>query len=185
MAPRTYIPGVPRAERLWLRLTKRGSRYIYSASPDGKSFQVYGELPWGDGAPKWVGILAWNGSSSTAPGIDASFDFFEIREMPVVERPVSRYALPAGGPEELLAFIEGLKEFRPRSDWKAAEHRRRSPRALTTAARRILSLERDRSSPAYQEADLILLQDRVRTIERAGPIEQQETLGHLTTSLTA
>ena len=185
VAPHTYVRGVARAERLWLRLTKRGNRYIYSSSPDGKSFQVYGELSWGDGAPKWVGILAWNGSGSSAPEIDASFDFFEIRARFVVEAPVNRYAVPSGGVEELLKFIEGLKEFRPRSDWETAQHELRAPRARTAAATRVLALERDRSSPAYQAATLILLQDRVGAIGRASPTQRQQTLADVTALLTA
>jgi len=75
----------PELKRVWLRLTKRGNRYIYSSSPDGKSFQVYGQLAWGDGAPKFVGLVAKNGANSNAPEIDASFDYFEIRENVVVE----------------------------------------------------------------------------------------------------
>jgi uncharacterized protein (TIGR03067 family) len=79
--PHAYVPDVPQAERLWLRLTKRGSYYNFSSSTDGKSYRAHGELPWGDGAPKHVGLVAKNGGSSEAPEIDASFDLFEVRSL--------------------------------------------------------------------------------------------------------
>jgi RNA polymerase sigma factor (sigma-70 family) len=66
-------------KRIWLRLTKRGDQYEYAASSDGKKFKVYGERPWGKGAPKKVGILAKNGGDGGVPEIDARFDFFELR----------------------------------------------------------------------------------------------------------
>ena len=49
---------------------------------DGKSFRAHGTLSWGDRAPKWVGLMAFNGARSSAPEIDASFDFFEVRAIP-------------------------------------------------------------------------------------------------------
>jgi regulation of enolase protein 1 (concanavalin A-like superfamily) len=75
--PRTYVFDVPKAERLWLRLSKHGKRYTYSTSTDGKSFSAHGDLQWGGGVPKSVGLLAMGGSPS--PEIDAAFDFFEVR----------------------------------------------------------------------------------------------------------
>jgi regulation of enolase protein 1 (concanavalin A-like superfamily) len=66
-------------KRVWLRLTRRGDQYEYAASTDGKKFTVYGEKPWGNGAPKKIGILAKNGGLQGVPEIDARFDFFELR----------------------------------------------------------------------------------------------------------
>jgi regulation of enolase protein 1 (concanavalin A-like superfamily) len=65
-------------KRVWLRLTKRGNRYEYSASVDGKKFVVLGKSAWGNGAPKKVGIVAKNGGLKGVPEIDARFDFFEF-----------------------------------------------------------------------------------------------------------
>ncbi len=66
-------------KRYWLRLTKRGDRYEYATSLDGKDFRVHGEVAWGDGSPKRIGILAKNGGNKDAPEADASFEFFELR----------------------------------------------------------------------------------------------------------
>jgi len=87
VAPHVFVNGIPRAERLWLRITKRGDRYEYSSSADGESYQSHGELPWGDGSPKWIGLVAKNGSNSSAPEIDASFDFFEVRSESIGVKP--------------------------------------------------------------------------------------------------
>jgi len=77
---KTMIEGeVPR--RVWLRLTTRGSHHEYATSTDGDSFTVHGELPWGDGSPKQIGLMATNGSNPNAAEIDAQFDSFEIRSL--------------------------------------------------------------------------------------------------------
>ena len=96
VAPHVFVNGIPRAERLWLRITKRGDRYEYSSSADGESYRSHGELPWGDGSPKWLGLVAENGSNSSAPEIDASFDFFEVRSVSIEVNP----SLPSAGSRE-------------------------------------------------------------------------------------
>jgi len=87
VAPHVSVYGIPRAERLWLRITKRGDRYEYSSSADGESYRSHGELPWSDGSPKWIGLVAKNGSNRSAPEIDASFDFFEVRSESIGVKP--------------------------------------------------------------------------------------------------
>ena len=62
-----------------MRIAKRGNRYEYLTSTDGKSFQSHGEVEWGDGSPKQIGILAKNGGSKDASELDANFEFFELR----------------------------------------------------------------------------------------------------------
>ena len=69
----------PGLKRYWVRLTKRGTRYEYAFSTDGKTFTVNGEVEWGDGSPKQVGILAKNGGNKDASELDAAFEFFELR----------------------------------------------------------------------------------------------------------
>ncbi len=83
----------PELERLWLRVTKRGNRFTFSTSLDGKTFLAtrYPEhdstglfqrgVVWGDGSVRRVGLFAKNGTDITAPEIDASFDFFEVRSL--------------------------------------------------------------------------------------------------------
>ena len=53
----------------------------------GKSFQSHGEVEWGDGSPKHIGILAKNGGNKEASELDANFEFFELRA-PAPERTV-------------------------------------------------------------------------------------------------
>jgi len=93
-------------EKVWLRVTKRGNKYTFQTSTDGKSFVPletivlrYGtpllfpegepHLVWGDGTVKHIGLFANNGSRDGAPQIDASFDFFEVKAVsPAEPEPV-------------------------------------------------------------------------------------------------
>jgi len=72
-------------ERIWIRLIKRGKSYQRAYSTDGKKFLSAGEGEWGSGAPNWIGILAKNGPN-ISDGIDAVFDFFEIRSLTPAEK---------------------------------------------------------------------------------------------------
>jgi len=100
----SFIHFLPRqeAERVWLRVTKRGCRYTFSTSFDGRTFLptgcpehdrtglFQGGVVWGNGRVKQVGLFAKNGPDTRAPEIDASFDFFEVRSV----------GAPPGAPEE-------------------------------------------------------------------------------------
>ena len=66
-------------KKYWLRLTKKGDRYEYSWSKDGKEWVAAGEKSWGDGHPKRVGLIAKNGGNKDAKELDAAFEFFEVR----------------------------------------------------------------------------------------------------------
>ncbi|MBI1900868.1 MAG: DUF1349 domain-containing protein [Planctomycetia bacterium] len=79
-----YVDPAPGLNRFWVRLTKRGAKYEYAFSKDGKEFKVCGEKEWG-GAPKMIGLLAKNGGNKAAPEIDATFEFFELRSPPPAE----------------------------------------------------------------------------------------------------
>ncbi|MHC4406740.1 MAG: TIGR03067 domain-containing protein [Planctomycetota bacterium] len=68
-------------QKAWLRLTVRGGRHEYATSTDGKGFTIHGELPWGDGSPSRVGLLATNGGNSQAADLDACFACFEARSL--------------------------------------------------------------------------------------------------------
>jgi uncharacterized protein (TIGR03067 family) len=84
-------PDMPDAQDIWLRLIKRGNTYERSYSTDGEEFIPVGEREWGGDAPKWVGILAKNGSARRASEIDAVFDFFEVRSLTDAEVNDPRY----------------------------------------------------------------------------------------------
>lgn len=75
----------------WLRVTKRGKLYEYAYSPDDEGYVVVGEKPWGDGAPKFVGIFAKNGGNPLAGEIDAQFEFFEVRPLNDAEKNQPEY----------------------------------------------------------------------------------------------
>jgi len=72
--------------KVWMRLTTRGRFHEYATSTGGETFTVHGELPWGDGSPKSIGLMATNGSSELAGDIDATFDVFELRSLTTEER---------------------------------------------------------------------------------------------------
>jgi regulation of enolase protein 1 (concanavalin A-like superfamily) len=73
-------------KKFWLRLTKRGDRFEYAWSKDGKEWVAAGERAWGSGAPKKVGLIAKNGGNKEAAEIDAAFEFFELRAVPPVKK---------------------------------------------------------------------------------------------------
>jgi peroxiredoxin len=145
----------------------------------GVSYQYRSGSRWKDhSAPGWFGgaaiaypVCEWeeHDEKAVADSVDST----------------SRYALPTGGPVELLAFIEKLREQRPLSELEAAEHRRRAQHVMLLAARRILSLETDEWSKPFQTALRILLEDRAHVLTRATSRQQRETLGHVKTYLTA
>jgi hypothetical protein len=66
-------------KKYWLRLTKKGDRYEFSWSKDGKEWVAAGEKSWGDGQPKRVGLIAKNGGNKDAKELDVAFEFFELR----------------------------------------------------------------------------------------------------------
>ena len=76
-------------ERFWLRVIKRGSQYQCAASLDGKEFTTYAIIPWGDGSPKKVGLVAKNGPREG--DMEAQFDFFELRNLTEAERDDPAY----------------------------------------------------------------------------------------------
>jgi tetratricopeptide (TPR) repeat protein len=81
------------SEKVWLRVTKRRNRYTFSTSLDGSTFVpktstfgdsrglFQGDVIWGDGSVKQVGLFAVNGSGIRSPETDAHFDFFEVRSL--------------------------------------------------------------------------------------------------------
>lgn len=174
-----HVADAPQAQRIWLRLTKRGSRYAYSTSTDGKRFRVYSEVSWGSGAPKWIGLLAKNSAGSTAPEIDASFDLFQLRRRSAMAPPVYRYVLPAGGGDVLGKFLVDLRNFRPQDPQQQAEYDQRAPALLRVAAQQVLRLEQDEWSTAYQTALVVMLEDRLRRANRSSMPQLRQVLEYV------
>jgi thiol-disulfide isomerase/thioredoxin len=99
--------------------------------------------------------------------------------LPEVAPPQDRYAVPEEGIEPLLKFIRELQDFQPQSTQQAVEHRTKSGPALRLAAERILEMETDESSQAFQVATLVLLQSRVQTLHRATQQEKRRIIADL------
>jgi uncharacterized protein (TIGR03067 family) len=76
---------VPESDRVWIRLTKRGDVYERSYSVDGERYVSVGQQSWGTGDPKWLGLIAVNGGARDE-GLDAVFDFLEIRSLTPQEK---------------------------------------------------------------------------------------------------
>jgi regulation of enolase protein 1 (concanavalin A-like superfamily) len=68
------------ATKIWLRLTKRKSKYEYASSADGKKWTVHHAWEWGTKGPARIGILAKNGGTN-APEIDVTFEDFRARSI--------------------------------------------------------------------------------------------------------
>jgi uncharacterized protein (TIGR03067 family) len=92
-------------------LTLRGNHYDFSSSKDGETFVAHGELPWGEGAPGNIGLLATNGGTLSTADIEACFDFFEIRALTPGEADEPRFAERRGlaGPWDVVACQIGGK----------------------------------------------------------------------------
>jgi uncharacterized protein (TIGR03067 family) len=67
--------------KVWLRVTVRGNHHEYATSVDGKTFTTHGELTWGEGPPKKIGLVAKNGDRQDTPEKEANFDMFELRPL--------------------------------------------------------------------------------------------------------
>ena len=79
------LPVKDEVAELWLRVIRYDAKYIFSSSRDGKSFTAVAIQKCDVDYPAKVGIIAKNGVPKATPGIDASFDFFEI--VPLETRP--------------------------------------------------------------------------------------------------
>ena len=97
----------------------------------------------------------------------------------------NRYAVPEGGVDELVKFIEKLEAFRPNNARDDFAYRQKAPAALRAAADKILELEKGKESEASKKASGVLLQLDVRRIAQAEEDEQREILGKLTDYLSA
>lgn len=82
-----------------------------------------------------------------------------------------RYQVPEGNTESLLAFIDGLRNFRPSTVTEFKEHRTRFRKSITMAAERILKIEKDPNSPASRQAKQIVLDSQIRDLAETAPEE--------------
>ncbi len=84
-----------------------------------------------------------------------------------------RYQVPESDVGKLVKFITGLESYRPKTTDEILAYRKHAMKSLTTAAERILTLEKDKTSKAYRKANSVLLQLRLGGIQRASASDQQ------------
>ena len=82
---------------------------------------------------------------------------------------IDRYVVPQDDVANLVKFVGELAVFRPTTPEEDAEHRAQFRPALQQAAEKILRLEKDPASEAYQLARFILLANRVRWLAQRYP----------------
>ncbi len=95
--------------------------------------------------------------------------------LPVRDLPRDRYALPEGGVAELMQFISELSSFQPRNSAEASRYKLRYHPALLAAAEKVLRLENDKTSEAYQTAARFCVQGRLRVAARGSVQQPRET----------
>jgi thiol-disulfide isomerase/thioredoxin len=77
-----------------------------------------------------------------------------------------RFTVPEGGVKELVKFIDDLKAFEPNNTEEFFEYRQKAPAALRAAAEKILKLETDKTSQAYQTAYELVLVFRFQDLDK-------------------
>ena len=93
------------------------------------------------------------------------------------------YDVPEGGVDELLQFIENLKQFRPATPQERAEYQSKAQAALKLAAQRILAQDKDPWSKPCQTALRALLEIRITDIPQADRQQQGQTVEFVKTFL--
>ena len=90
-----------------------------------------------------------------------------------------RYTVPEGDIGELVEFMQRLSGYRPTTTEEDVEHRSKLQPALKQAAEKIIALESDQASIAYDAAKFVLLADRVRSLAQTVRKEQEKTLAEV------
>jgi hypothetical protein len=87
-----------------------------------------------------------------------------------------RYVIPQGDVGRLVEFIQRLSVYRPKTVEEDIKHRRNFQPTLKQAAEKIVGLESDQTSSAYEVAQFVLLTGRIRSLAQAVRAEQEKTL---------
>jgi len=88
----------------------------------------------------------------------------------------TRYVVPSGDVKTLTEFLRTLSQYQPQDVVDIGEHRKRFRQAMQEAAERILKLEKDRNSEAYEAARLVVLGNHVYWFARATAAEQRRII---------
>jgi hypothetical protein len=118
-------------------------------------------------------------ASTSQDGTVRLWDMAALNNLP------ARYVPPKGDAAELLAYINNLEAFRPKTYHQFREHEARSPGAAFAAAEAILKLKQVEASEAHQVSAAIVLKHRVATLADADPDQQRRTLSDVKSRLAA
>lgn len=96
------------------------------------------------------------------------------------------YTVPETEDLEVLAdFLQRLREFRPTSQLEYVTHMRKAPAAMTSAAKKVIELDKDKKSSAYKLANFVMLSQEVGSLRGAAPDQQAEVFNKVKTYLTS
>ena len=92
-----------------------------------------------------------------------------------------RYVVPDEDATELVEFIQRLSQYQPTTTEEDLEHRSKLKPALKQAAEKIVALENDQNSTAYEVAKFVLLVGRISSLAQAVRREQEDMLADVRT----
>ena len=91
------------------------------------------------------------------------------------ETVAARYRVPeTNDVTELMAFIIYLRSYEPHDTQSYLTHRKQMPPAIKAAAEKILTLEKDTTTNAYQQASMLVLVCQVQMLSTLTPEQQRE-----------
>lgn len=79
--PNAYLKVTDTVDDLWLRVIVYDGTMVFSASRDGVAFRTVAIQKSEIERPDRLGLIAKNGVPKQTPGLDASFDFFEVASL--------------------------------------------------------------------------------------------------------
>jgi hypothetical protein len=104
---------------------------------------------------------------------------------PVPSVPLTgMYAVPEGGVDELVRFIQTLSQYKPKTPEEDIPYRMYFRQAIGQAAEELLNLDNDPDSEARQVARFVLLTNRAYAIAQADPRGRQQIIADVKAYLT-
>jgi hypothetical protein len=127
---------------------------------------------------------AQEGTESAAPAEDD--DELNALLQKVAQRSAgreTRYVVPDGDLKALTEYLTSLSQYRPEDPVDVVEYRKKFRLALQETAERILKLETDKKSEAYEAARFIILANRIYWFASAVPWQQRQVIADVKTYL--
>ena len=120
------------------------------------------------------GLLVALGPAACAPAEEEAKPAAEAKKDAAVS-----YDVPEGNVETLVKFIDGLRSYQPANMTEYFEHRKQAPQAILAAANKILEIEKDKTSDAYQVATQLVLEMRILRLPEVKAGEQKQVIADL------